>query len=850
MKRHPTDFRHRPTVRRRRARGIRFRREPVHRLERRRFCPRVSQREEADTPLLILDAEGVIRFWSPPAETRFGVTAGEAVGKAVEQVLPQVDDGTLRDAFPRARETGAIFVPIRSGESAAAGPWGLTVTPLSTGNGHGAGFALSGPSPAPKREAVDGAAQQRVEAALCRSEREKEAVLNGLRDVVVAYLDRSQRIIWCNTAMAEKVGQTREEMIGRFCYRVVRNFSRPCPDCAAGKALQTGRSEETEITTPDGRTFLFRGNPVRDEAGNVVGVIHAGVDITSRKAAEEGLQWEVRVNRAAAMLSEGLLSTDFSVAEVARLILDHVKSLTGSEHGFVSVIDPDTRNMVSHTLTDMLAGECDIPDGGIVFPMGPDGRYPGLWGHALNTLTPFFTNDPGRHPARGGLPEGHIPLNRFLAVPVFLGDRPAGLIAAANSRRPYTDADLEAVIQLGELYALALQRSQFEQERATLLQQLQQSQKLEAIGALAGGIAHDFNNILFPIIGYAEMALDDTPPDHPHRQFLSQILKGASRARDLVMQILTFSRQSDGERQAMRVQPILKEVLKLIRSTLPATIEVRREIDPETGPILADPTQIHSVLMNLITNAYHAMAETGGVLTVGLENCRVSSEKARGGLRGGPYVQLTVADTGMGMPPEVRERAFDPYFTTKAQGQGTGLGLSVVHGVIQSCEGHIEIDTAPGRGTRVRVYLPRTDPGVDAMPTGEYPQPGNGEHVLVVDDEAAITGMIRRMLEGLDYRVTAKTCSSAALKAVNANPQEFDLLLVDMTMPNMRGDQLARNVREIRPDLPIILLSGFSELLTQELMDELGLSACLKKPILRWELSRSLRRALGDRPRA
>jgi PAS domain S-box-containing protein len=794
--------------------------------------------------LLILDAERNIRFWSPPAETRFGVTAGEAVGKPVDQVLPAVEYRTLWDALPRARKTGAIFVPIPL-EGGAEGAWGLTVTPLSAGNGHEAGFALSGPAPAPKRLADGWAAHRRLKAALCRSEREKEAILNGLGDVVVAYLNREHRILWCNEAMAEKFGRGREEMMGRFCYRVVRGFSHPCPDCAAGKALKTGRSQETEITTPDGRTFLFRGNPVRDEAGNVIGVIHAGLDITSRKAAEEGLQWELRVNRAAAVLSEGLLSTDFSVAEVARLILEQVKSLTDSEHGFVSVIDPETRDMVSHTLTDMLAGECDIPDGGIVFPAEPDGRYSGLWGHALNTMTPFFTNDPDRHPARGELPEGHIPLERFLAVPVAVGDRPAGLIAAANSRRPFTDADLEAVIQLGELYALALQRSQFEQERATLLQQLQQSQKLEAIGALAGGIAHDFNNILFPIIGYAEMALDDTAPDHPHRQFLSQILKGASRARDLVMQILTFSRQTEGERQAMRVQPILKEVLKLIRSTLPATIEVRREVDPETGPILADPTQIHSVLMNLITNAYHAMAETGGVLTVGLANHRISAGDSRPGLRAGHYVRLTVADSGSGMPPEVRDRAFDPYFTTKAQGQGTGLGLSVVHGVVQSCEGHIEIDTAPGRGTRMRVYLPRTDPGVDAMPAGERPEPGNGEHVLVVDDEPAITEMIRRMLEGLNYRVTARNCSMAAWEAVDGDPDQFDLLLADMTMPGLRGDQLTRRIREIRPDLPVILLSGFSELLSDELAEELAVSARLKKPILRSELSRAIRRALS-----
>ena len=695
----------------------------------------------------------------------------------------------------------------------------------------------------------DVAERRSLEEALARAEREKEAILNGLGDVFVAFLDRNQRIRWCNAAMAETFNASREALVGRPCYQVVRQFERPCPDCAASHSLRSGRLEEREITLPDGRTFLSHGNPVRDPSGEIVGVVHAGIEITSRKEAERQLQWELRVNRAAAELSQGLLSTDFSLVDVARLILDHAKSLTESEHGFVATVDPDTGNMISHTLTDMLAGECRIPDAGVVFPVGPDGRYSGLWGHALNTMTPFFANDPNRHPARGGLPSGHLPIERFLAVPVAVADRPAGLIGLANSDRPYTDADLEAVIQLGELYALALQRGHFERERADLLQQLQQSQKLEAIGALAGGIAHDFNNILFPIIGYAEMALDDTAPDHPHRQFLSQILKGANRAQDLVMQILTFSRQTAGERQPMRVQTILKEVLKLIRSTLPATIEVRRKIDPDSGSVLADPTQIHSVVMNLITNAYHAMAENGGALTVALENRRVTAAEARPGLREGRYVLLTIADTGSGMTPEVRDRAFDPYYTTKGPGQGTGLGLSVVHGVVQSCNGHIEMDTAPDRGATFRIYLPRTDAGNELNERFEAPEPGGGEHILVVDDEAAITEMIRRMLEGLGYAVTVRNQSPAALDDFQAAPERYDLMIVDMTMPGLRGDQLTRRMREIRPDLPVILLSGFSELLTQERAEALGLSDCLKKPVLRSDLSRSIRKALNDRGR-
>ncbi|MFP4420967.1 MAG: ATP-binding protein [Desulfococcaceae bacterium] len=797
-------------------------------------------------PLLILDAQARVQLWSRSAARRFHLSAQEAVGNPISAILSAPERRLLSRGLSHIRNADAGFVRLPAPVASTFFPE-LTLTALSSGNGDSARYALSLPAgEVPAASSPDPFSEREtMEEALARAEREKEAILNGLGDVFVAFLDRNQRIRWCNTAMAEKFNTTRDALIGKPCYRVVRQLNRPCHDCAASHSLRSGRFEEKEITLFDGRTFLTRGNPVRNGAGEIIGIVHAGVEITSRKEAERQLQWELRVNRAVAELSEGLLSTDFSVADVARLILDHAKSLTESPHGFVAAADPDTGNMISHTLTDMLAGECRIPDAGVVFSPGPDGRYPGMWGHALNTMSPFFVNDPNRRPARGGLPPGHLPIERFLAVPVAVADRPAGLIGLANSNRPYTDADLEATIQLGESYALALQRSQFERERADLLQQLQQSQKLEAIGALAGGIAHDFNNILFPIIGYAEMALDDTAPDHPHRQFLSQILKGASRAQDLVMQILTFSRQTEGERRPLRVQAILKEVLKLIRSTLPTTIEVRRQIAPDCGSILADPTQIHSVVMNLITNAYHAMAENGGVLTVALENRRITAAESRPGLREGRYVLLTIADTGSGMGPEVRTRAFDPYFTTKGPGQGTGLGLSVVHGVVQSCHGHIEMDTAPGRGATFRIYLPRTDGGDGPYERSEAPEPGGGEHILVVDDEAAITEMIRRMLEGLGYVVTVRNQSLKALDDFQAAPDRFDLMIVDMTMPGLRGDQLTRRMREIRPDLPVILLSGFSELLTDERAEALGLSDCLKKPVLRSDLSRSIRKALA-----
>ncbi|MDA3791923.1 MAG: ATP-binding protein, partial [Desulfobacula sp.] len=336
-------------------------------------------------------------------------------------------------------------------------------------------------------------------------------------------------------------------------------------------------------------------------------------------------------------------------------------------------------------------------------------------------------------------------------------------------------------------------RKQVEKEKNKLEARLRQSQKMESIGTLAGGIAHDFNNILFPIVGYTEMLLEDVPEDSPFKDSLHNIYTSALRAKSLVKQILTFSRQETGELILMKMQPIIKEALKLIRSTIPTTIEIKQDINPDCGVIKADPTQIHQIVMNLATNAYHAMEETGGELKVSLKEMELGPlDLINPDMTPGTYACLIVADTGVGMDKNLTDKIFDPFFTTKAIGKGTGMGLSVVHGIVTAMGGAIQVYSEPGKGTEFHVCLPvEKTLSQEQATTSKVQIQGGTEQILLVDDEEAILSMEKRMLERLGYQVTSRTSSLDALETFRDSPDKFDMVITDMAMPNMSGDKLS-----------------------------------------------------------
>jgi PAS domain S-box-containing protein len=341
--------------------------------------------------------------------------------------------------------------------------------------------------------------------------------------------------------------------------------------------------------------------------------------------------------------------------------------------------------------------------------------------------------------------------------------------------------------------------------------QLRQSQKMETVGTLAGGIAHDFNNILSPIMGYADLALGDLPAKHPARDDIEQVLKAARRARDLVKQILVFSRRGDQIRQPVQLHLVVNETLKLIRSMLPSNIELSQRVMNQGDTVLADPGQMHQVILNLATNAAYAMRGKGGVLRVELAREELDAERARNlDVAPGTFVMLSVTDQGEGMDAATRHRVFEPFFTTKRPGEGTGLGLSVVHGIVHSHGGAIDIKSAPGEGATLRIYFPAAEAREESIvEPGATPATGGGEHILIVDDEPAIVALLKRMLESRGFRVTAYSSSEEALACFRDRADQFDAVITDQTMPRMSGTQLARAVHELRPDTPVVLTTGY-----------------------------------------
>lgn len=381
--------------------------------------------------------------------------------------------------------------------------------------------------------------------------------------------------------------------------------------------------------------------------------------------------------------------------------------------------------------------------------------------------------------------------------------------------------------------------------RKKLEEQLQQAQKMEAIGTLAGGIAHDFNNILGAIMGYTEMLAWDIPDSVDLQKKVQQILKASDRAKELVHQILSFSRQHDQERKPVQMYLIIKEALKLLKASLPSTIEIRQEISAKRSTVLANPTQIHQVLMNLCTNAHHAMRETGGVLTVKLYTEEVSADQAlQYDLAEGHYLALAVVDTGHGMSVTTKERIFDPYFTTKKKGEGTGLGLSVIHGIMKAHDGAVIAQSEVGQGSTFTAFFPMTEDKEDKVPQPADSLPTGRERILFVDDEPVLVEIGGQMLQHLGYAAECVSDSVEALRIFQASPDDFDLVITDMTMPHMTGDILAREILKVKPGLPIIMATGFSELMTEEKAKRAGITDFSMKPLVVRELASIIRRVL------
>ena len=391
-------------------------------------------------------------------------------------------------------------------------------------------------------------------------------------------------------------------------------------------------------------------------------------------------------------------------------------------------------------------------------------------------------------------------------------------------------------------------RRYHEKEKTKLEGQLIQLQKMETIGTLAGGIAHDFNNILTPILGYTEMALEELSDESVLRYDIEQINSAAIRGKDLVQQILTFSRQVDFDKKPLKLDGVVTEVLKLIRASFPSNIEIRQELDGDCGTVLADSTQMHQIIMNLCTNAYHAMMNQGGVLSVKLEKIKVGARQIKGSakIQKGTYIRLTITDTGHGMDKRTVERIFEPFFTKKEVGSGSGLGLSVVHGIVSNDNGTIVVESEPGKGSSFFIYLPQySESYVPEKDESRSVKKGIGS-ILFVDDEKEITYMGKRMLESLGYSVDIKTDSLDALQDFKKDPYKYDLLVTDQAMPKMMGSELIGELKRIRPELKTIIITGYQDSIPAETREQYEIEDIISKPLILSEFSELIRNVLAQ----
>lgn len=412
--------------------------------------------------------------------------------------------------------------------------------------------------------------------------------------------------------------------------------------------------------------------------------------------------------------------------------------------------------------------------------------------------------------------------------------------------KPFYDNTGE-LIGIAESFQEITERIKAEAEKAELEKELRQAQKMEAIGTLAGGIAHDFNNILMAISGYAQLAIMKLGDDNKITNELSQVTGAAERAKNLVNQILTFSRQTEQTKRPIQISPIVKEALKLLRASIPSTIEFKQTINSH-GNILADPTQIHQIIMNLATNAYHAMLETGGILAVSIDEVTIGAKGIISELElpPGKYICLEVSDTGCGMDEETKGKIFDPYFTTKEIGKGTGLGLAVVHGIVTGHNGFINVYSEPGQGTTFHAYLPMIEADAEKHEpqTTKEPVRGGNERIIFIDDEEVLVTLACEFLKTYGYKVTSFTNAVQAMQDFTKHPDQYDLVISDMSMPYMSGLQLTQEIKKLRPRIPIILCSGHSEITTKQKALTMGVNRYIQKPVEMENIAHAIRELL------
>jgi len=625
---------------------------------------------------------------------------------------------------------------------------------------------------------------------------EKYAEVFNIVGDSVSIQDKDYKILFQNDVLVGIIGNH----LGKYCYQAYEKKESKCDGCPVSLSLEDGGLHKAERSTIVGDTKMhveITASPLRDPKGNIFAVVELVRDITTRKLAEDVL----REN------SEGFRIL-FDNAPIPYQSLDENATILSVNKTWLDHLGYTKEEVIGKPIENFIPAQ---------------------------SKEHFKENFP-RLKAAGEIVGCEFELLKKDGTAVLMSSN------AKISKNP--DGSFKQTHCV--MYDVT--------EHRNMEEQLRQSQKMEAIGTMAGGIAHDFNNILTIITANAELSLENIPADNPARKGIEEISQAANRAKDLVSQILAFSRKEKKELITIHPQVLIKETLKFLRSTTPTTISIVRSISSDCGKILADPTGLHQLTMNLFTNAVHAMNERGEI-RVELQEDDLDSDAFRKlplivsspVEKPGKYARLSVSDDGIGMDKETLKRIFDPFFTTKEIGKGTGMGLSVVHGIVESHSGFITVKSAPGQGSTFSVYIPITENDDDDLleaETTEEPLAGT-ERILVIDDEEVLLKLTERILKSLGYKVTSECDSIKALEIIRAKPDQFDLVITDQSMPNMSGTEFVAEVLKIRPGLPVILCTGFSTKVSEANAREKGISKYLKKPFNKKTLSKAVREAMN-----
>ena len=699
--------------------------------------------------------------------------------------------------------------------------------------------------------------REQAEAKQKQSDQWLGLILRASRDGIM--VEDSGKVVYANQSYSEMLGyDTPEEIFG---LDVAELLSVDEVERMTGFGTARLRGD----TAPSIYEFMTKrkdGSTIRVEASVSTTVVGGKTyistvlrDIAERKGAEAALQeadrraiteYERLLNRLASLAQS--LGSARDLTAVYRALGDFTLASAPCTGIVIAIYHPERR--VREAVYVWADGEemstAELPP----MPVG-DGPI----GQVIKTGEIFVCEDLGKamlnRPVIWLGPEHHTVSRPAIIAPMAIMGRVIGVLEIQNDDGDvYKVEHVTALRMAANLAAGAIENMRLLEQERRKQQRSQQAQKMESIGTLAGGIAHDFNNILAAILGYSEFAAADLQGDHRVHSHLVEVLKAAGRARELVKQILTFSRQREPDRKLIEVGPILDEALNLLRASLPSTIEIIREIDPRVPSLLGDAVRIHQVMMNLGTNAMHAMSERGGILRVKLVGLDIDADavQTHADLHEGKYLRLSVSDTGSGIDPQTLERIFEPFFTTKGPGEGTGLGLATVYGIVKDHEGAISVDSQSGNGTTFNIYFPVHEGEVpeSVIQSGEIPE-GRGQQIMFVDDEAALALLGKERLERLGYKVTTHTSSVAALKAFHACPTQFDLVITDYTMPHLNGADLAINMLNVRPELAVIMLTGYSSTMNLERTTSIGIRELLIKPTTAQSIGEAVNRALAKK---